>query len=243
MARANLEFHPATPARWRDIEELFGPRGACAGCWCMWARLPSAEFRAGAGARNKRALRRVVGSGEPPGILAYMDGKPAGWCALGPRPLYRRMEKSRILAPVDDRPVWSVVCFFVARPHRGQGLSARLLREAVRHAASRGATMVEGYPTDSKARTADAFVWTGVASAFERAGFREVERRSPTRPIMRRAIRGARGAARATGGRTATSGVGTHLRKPQGAAGRRGASRAASSGGLARRSAGTGDRG
>lgn len=157
----------------------------------MWARLPSAEFRAGVGAKNKRALRRIVAGGEPPGILAYVDGEPAGWCGLGPRAVYRRLESSKILAPVDDRPAWSVTCFFVARPHRKQGLSVRLLREAVRHAASRGATVVEGYPTDTHTRSSDAFVWTGLASVFERAGFREVARRSRTRPIMRRVVRGA----------------------------------------------------
>lgn len=192
MARESIEFHPATPARWRDLERLFGPRGACAGCWCMWARLPRAEFQAGVGAKNKRALRRIVAAGEPPGILAYVNGEPAGWCGLGPRADFRRLEKSKVLAPVDDRPAWSVVCFFVARPYRRQGLSVRLLREAVRHAAARGATLVEGYPTDTRSRAADAFVWTGLASAFERAGFREVARRSRTRPIMRRPIRGAR---------------------------------------------------
>ena len=192
MARESIEFHPATPARWRDLERLFGPRGACAGCWCMWARLPRAEFQAGVGAKNKRALRRIVAAGEPPGILAYVNGEPAGWCGLGPRAGFRRLEKSKVLAPVDDRPAWSVVCFFVARPYRRQGLSVRLLREAVRHAAARGATLVEGYPTDTRSRAADAFVWTGLASAFERAGFREVARRSRTRPIMRRPIRGAR---------------------------------------------------
>jgi len=195
---ASIEFHPATPDRWRDVETLFGPRGACAGCWCMWARLQSAEFRAGVGAKNKRALRRIVAAGETPGILAYVNGEPAGWCGLGPRAIYRRLENSKILAPVDDRPAWSVTCFFVARPHRGRGLSVRLLREAVRHAASRGATIVEGYPTDTHSRSSDAFVWTGLASAFERAGFREVARRSRTRPIMRRVIRGAgRAASRA----------------------------------------------
>ena len=191
MARASIEFHPATPDRWRDVEKLFGPRGACAGCWCMWARLPSAEFRAGVGAKNKRALRRIVAGGEPPGILAYVNGEPAGWCGLGPRAAFRRLENSKILAPVDDRPAWSVTCFFVARSHRKQGLSVRLLREAVRHAASRGATVVVGYPTDTHTKASDAFVWTGLASAFERAGFREVARRSRTRPIMRRVIRGA----------------------------------------------------
>jgi GNAT superfamily N-acetyltransferase len=191
VARASIEFHPATADRWRDVETLFGPRGACAGCWCMWARLPSAEFRAGTGEKNKRALRRIVAAGEEPGIVAYVNGEPAGWCGLGPRAAYRRLENSKILAPVDDRPAWSVTCFFVARPHRRQGLSVRLLREAVKHAAARGATIVEGYPTETHAKASDAFVWTGLASAFERAGFREVARRSRTRPIMRRVIRGA----------------------------------------------------
>ena len=201
MPRASIEFHPATADRWRDVETLFGPRGACAGCWCMWARLPSAEFRAGTGEKNKRALRRIVAAGEEPGIVAYVNGEPAGWCGLGPRAAYKRLENSKILAPVDDRPAWSVTCFFVARPHRRQGLSVRLLREAVKHAASRGATIVEGYPTDTRAKASDAFVWTGLASAFERAGFREVARRSRTRPIMRRTIRGAgRAAGRAARG-------------------------------------------
>ncbi len=155
----------------------------------MWPRLPRAEFRAGVGAGNKRAFRRVVAAADPPGILAYVDGVPAGWCAVGPRAIYRRLETSRILQPVDERPVWSVVCFFVARPFRRRGLSVKLLDAAVRFAASHGARIVEGYPTDADAKAADAFVWTGLATAFERAGFAEVARRSRTRPIMRRAVR------------------------------------------------------
>ncbi len=155
----------------------------------MWPRLARAEFRAGVGARNKRALKRIVAAGDPPGVLAYVGGEPAGWCAVAPRQVYRRLETSRLLQPVDERPVWSVVCFFVARPFRRRGLSVRLLREAARYAASRGATMVEGYPHDRAGKTADAFVWNGLAAAFERAGFVEVARRSPTRPIMRRVMR------------------------------------------------------
>jgi GNAT superfamily N-acetyltransferase len=189
---AEIEFHPLTPGRWSDLERLFGERGACGGCWCMWARLPSAEFRAGVGAKNRRAFRRIVAAGDPPGILAYVNGEPAGWCAVGPRAAYRRLETSRVLQPVDDRPVWSVVCFFIARPFRRHGLTSRLLEEVVRFAGSRGATIVEGYPTDPRGKLADAFVWTGLAQSFERAGFREVARRSPTRPIMRRTVRGAR---------------------------------------------------
>ena len=185
----SIQFHPLTPERWKDVEQLFGPRGACAGCWCMWARLTGSDFRHGAGARNKRAFKRIVTAGETPGILAYRDGEPIGWCALAPRENYVRIERSRTLQRVDDRPVWSVVCFFITRPYRRQGLTVRLLREAARFATARGATMVEGYPVDPRSgKTADAFAWTGLAAAFREAGFTEVARRSATRPIMRLAV-------------------------------------------------------
>ncbi len=181
-----VRFHPATAARWKDIEKLFGPRGACAGCWCMWPRLIGAEFHRSTGERNKRSFKRIVMAGGTPGILAYRGSEPIGWCALAPRETYVRIERSRTLKPVDDRPVWSVVCFFIARPYRRQGLTVRLLREAVRFAAARGATTLEGYPVDPlSGKTADAFAWTGLAAAFTTAGFEEIARRSATRPIMR----------------------------------------------------------
>jgi GNAT superfamily N-acetyltransferase len=184
-----LSFQPLAPERWADAEALFGARGACGGCWCMWARLTSAEFARGKGEPNRRSFRRIVTGGGAPGILAYAGGAPVGWCAIAPRTEYRRLETSRVLSPVDDRPVWSVVCFFIARSHRGRGLTVRLLREAVRFARARGAAIVEGYPVEPGSRSADAFVWTGLASAFRRAGFVEVARRSPTRPIMRKVLR------------------------------------------------------
>jgi GNAT superfamily N-acetyltransferase len=199
-----VRFDVLTPARWADVERLFGPRGACAGCWCMWPRLTSAEFAKGRGDGNRRAFRRVVESGERPGILAYADGQPVGWCAVAPREVYRRLERSRVLKPVDDQRVWSVVCFFVARPLRRRGLTVRLLREAVRFAANRGARIIEGYPVEPRAgRTADAFAWTGLSSAFRRAGFKEVLRRSETRPIMRYVIRSGARVARGSSRRPA----------------------------------------
>ena len=187
-----ITIHPATAARWRDVETLFGDRGACGGCWCMWARLPRAEYVRGKGAGNRRALRRLVGSGTPPGLLAYVNGAPAAWLALAPRADYRRLETSHVLAPVDEQPVWSVSCFFVSREHRRLGLSVRLLEEAARFAARSGARILEGYPVDTRGRTSpDAFVWTGLLGTFRAAGFTEVARRSPSRPIMRRTLRAA----------------------------------------------------
>ncbi len=181
-------IEPLVPARWADFETLFGRNGACAGCWCMYWRLPAKTFQAqsaGGGAANRAALRAAVAAGEVPGLIAYAGDEAVGWVALAPRAAYPRLDRSRILAPVDAQPVWSVSCFFVRRDWRGRGVSLRLLRAAVDFAAARGAACVEAYPVDRATRTGDAFVWTGLATTFRQAGFEEVARRSPTRPIMR----------------------------------------------------------
>lgn len=184
---------PATASRWRDVERLFGDKGACAGCWCMWPRLSSAEFSRGRGAGNKRALRRLVGSGARPGLIAYRGSAPVGWCAVAPRAAYPRLERSRVMAPVDDQPVWSVMCFFIDRSARGTGVTTALLRAAIEHAKKQGARIIEGYPLDPAGkRLADTFAWFGLSTSFRRAGFKEVARRSKTRPLMRYVVRDAR---------------------------------------------------
>ncbi|HSN90987.1 MAG TPA: GNAT family N-acetyltransferase [Anaeromyxobacteraceae bacterium] len=185
-----LSVRPVTPARWPDLERLFGPRGACAGCWCMWWRLPRARWVAGKGEGNRRALRRMVEGGVVPGLIAYRGGEPVGWVAVEPRDAYPGLDRSRTLARLDDRPVWSVPCFFVARAHRGTGVTRALLDAAVRHARGRGARIVEGYPVEYRGGVADDWVFTGAPSTFRKAGFREVARRSPTRPVFRRILRG-----------------------------------------------------
>lgn len=183
---SHAEFHPLTPELWSDLEQLFGARGACGGCWCMWWRLSAGEFEAGKGEANRKAFREIVRSGSAPGVLAFVDGRPAGWCAVAPRSELPRLERSRILKPVDPTPVWSITCFFVARAFRRRGLSVELLRAAVRFAGDRGASIVEGYPVEPReGDMPDTFAWHGTASAFRQAGFREVARRSATRPIMR----------------------------------------------------------
>jgi len=183
----NFTFHPATPQRWRDIESLFGERGACGGCWCMSWRRRAADFLKHKGLGNKRAFQSLVSRDEQPGILVYDGDRPVGWCAVAPREVYLKLANSRVLAPVDNQPVWSVSCLFVDKAYRRRGISVGLLQAAVRFAGRRGAKVVEGYPvvpytTDMPA----AFAWTGLLAAFERAGFVEVARRSNSRPIMRR---------------------------------------------------------
>ena len=183
-----LEIHPLTPERWPDFVKLFGKNGACAGCWCMWWRIPRAQWERQRGTGNKRAFHQIMKAGPPPGLVAYVEGEPAAWCALAPRADYPNLARSRILKPVDDQPVWSVSCFYVARPFRRRGLTVRLLKAAAQFARRQGATILEGYPKDSATAQADAFVYTGLASAFRRAGFQEVARRSSTRPIYRRLL-------------------------------------------------------
>lgn len=182
----DLEFHPLTIEHWADFERLFGPRGACAGCWCMYWKLPRKEFNAGQGEGNRLDQKAIVASGRTPGLLAYVDGVPAGWCAVEPRASYPTLGRSRILKPVDDTPVWSVTCFYVDKRYRRQGLTVALLRAVVDYVSRQGGKVVEGYPTEPRHEKAPPpFVYTGLASAFLQARFVEVARRSETRPIMR----------------------------------------------------------
>ena len=185
-----LDFHPLTPDRWDDLACLFGSRGACGGCWCMWWRITRSEFERRKGAANRRAFRALVKSGREPGILAYDGDEPVGWCAVEPRERYPVLGRSRVLEPVDSVAVWSVSCFFIAAEWRASGLSTRLLRAAAKHVKRRGGRVLEGYPHDlAGGQLPGPFVFTGLLPAFERAGFREVARRSPKRPIVRKRLR------------------------------------------------------
>ena len=181
-----LVFHPVTPDRWDDLEQLFGPRGAIGGCWCMWWRIKRKDFEQQQGEGNHDAMCSIVDSGKVPGILAYSDGAPVAWCSVAPREDFPVLDRSPILKRVDDQPVWSVVCFFIAKEYRHQHLSSRMLKAAVDYAAQHGARIVEGYPiTPKKDQAPEIYIFTGLESTFVKAGFVEVARRSEFRPIMR----------------------------------------------------------
>jgi GNAT superfamily N-acetyltransferase len=184
-----IETHPLTPDRWPDFAALFETSSTTRHCWCTWFRQSTADYRANGGAANKRAFRRVVeNSDAPPGVLAYVDNKPAGWCAVAPREAYPRLERSRTLKPVDNQRVWSVTCFFIGSQARRMGVGHALLAAAVDLAYEHGARIVEGYPLvpGRKLRSDEAYV--GVRSLFEKAGFVEVARPSESRAIMRRNV-------------------------------------------------------
>ncbi len=188
MTSDGFSFQPLTLDRWPDFERLFGEHGAVGGCWCMWWRLKGSEFERQKGDANRRAMNAIVESGEVPGILAYQLGFPVGWCSVAPRERFGRLNRSPILKPVDERPVWSVGCFFIDRAYRGGGLSGALLRAAIEYVKGRGGRLLEGYPIAPRkgGELPDSSFFTGHLSTFRAAGFMEVARRSETRPIVRR---------------------------------------------------------
>lgn len=151
----------------------------------MFWRLSRSQFDKQKGEGNRQTLKNTVDSGEIPGILAYADNQPIAWCSVAPRENYPVLERSRVLKRIDEKPVWSVVCFFVAKSFRGKGVTVPLLRAAVGYAKKHGAKIVEGYPIESEKTMPASFVWTGLTSMFLKAGFVELARRSENRPIMR----------------------------------------------------------
>jgi GNAT superfamily N-acetyltransferase len=181
----SLTFSPVTSANWHDLERLFSERGVQNGCWCMYWREPRHEFSHNYGEGNKKALKKITDSGAVPGILAYQDGVPVCWCSLAPRSEFGVLSRSPTLKPVDDQPVWSIVCFFVSKPVRHSGISQKLIQAAVVYAAEHGAKIVEAYPIEPEAKSIEYERYTGLTTTFQKAGFKEVLRRSDRRPIMR----------------------------------------------------------
>lgn len=170
-----VEIRPLTPHDWSQLETLFGPRGACGGCWCMLWRVPSTGryWDDNKGAPNRDAFRRLVSSGQANGLLAFRADLPIGWCGLGPREDFPYLSRARQIGPPPSDHTWSVTCFFVRRDERRIGIASELLREAVRYAREWGADCIEGYPYDASGREAapDAFVHTGTCSIFRANDF------------------------------------------------------------------------
>jgi len=181
-----FEIHPLTPQRWRDFEALFGAHGAYGGCWCMWWRSTRREFENRKGEGNRRAMKAIVDSGKIPGLLAYLETEPVGWCSVAPREEFSSLERSPVLKRLDDQPVWSIVCFYVAKGFRGQGIAEALIGGALDHVRSRGGSMVEAYPTPPKeAPLAPVSSYMGLPAMFIRAGFMECARPSRSKRVMR----------------------------------------------------------
>ena len=193
-SKPSLEIYPLDATRWNDLATLFnGPGGAqVRGCWCMYYRwsgepeippgMSRSEFR-------KRSLKALVDKGIAPGLIGYRDGKPVAWVSLAPREQYAKLARSSVMKAVDDKPVWSIVCFYTAKEARGQHLAEVMLKGAVDYARSHGARLIEAYPVDKDARERDDSMWFGAKRMYDRAGFVEVARCKPTRAVVRKTLR------------------------------------------------------
>jgi GNAT superfamily N-acetyltransferase len=182
-----LDIRPVTSDRWDDLERLFGPNGAYSNCWCAWWILSNKEWNASTPATRRELLQGLVADGAEPGLLAYLDGEPVGWCAVGPRERYARMmsPRSKTYRPLDDLPSWVINCFFIARSSRRQRVASALLTAAVDYAFAHGAERIDAYPTDPGTQKANSFnLYVGYLPAFLAAGFVEVGRVG-NRPVVR----------------------------------------------------------
>jgi len=184
-----LVIKSLTPDLWPALEDLFGVRGACGGCWCMYWRI-GAAYRRRPAARNRADFHEVVRQGPPPGLVAFDGELAVGWCQLTPRDDLPFLDREWRLKRVDDVPVWSISCFYVRIGHRRRGVGAALIREALRVAKRAKAPALEAYPFD--ATVSPSSTSTGYASTFARVGFKVVARHIPARPIMRHDLRGIR---------------------------------------------------
>jgi GNAT superfamily N-acetyltransferase len=191
-----LAVHPLTSERWPDLLSLFGPSGAYSNCWCAFQRISGRQFSAGCangGAGNRALLRGLSDAGRAPGLIGYRESKPVGWVSVGPRPDFGRILRSPIARlgadEAADASVWSVVCFFIPRAHRGAGVGRALLAGAVEHARRTGASVLEGYPVDTHGeRVQSSTVFTGTLDLFRGAGFEVTTERLARRPVVRLAL-------------------------------------------------------
>jgi GNAT superfamily N-acetyltransferase len=188
--RHALDVRELRKETWNDFESVLGRNGGARGCWCMHWRLSIAEWMEDKGEGHKQAMKELTSCDQAPGVLVYDGDQPVAWCALGPRAAFPRLERSPMLASIDDAPVCAITCIFVHRQHRGAGLLTAVLDAVCEYAAGRDYSIVEGYPVEPRPgrRAGSDTAMTGIASAFLDAGFTEVARPRRDRPIMRRSL-------------------------------------------------------
>jgi GNAT superfamily N-acetyltransferase len=182
-----LTFEPLTKSNWNKFISLFGEKGACGNCWCMYYRLSQSRFREGKTENgNKKAMKKIVWDNKPSGILGFYEGQAIAWSAFAPREDFMRLEKSRVHKRIDSKKVWSIPCFFIDKNVRRNGVSVELLKGVIKYAETHGIEIIEAYPTiPTQEKLPDSFVWIGLYKSFERAGFEIVDRTSKNRPMVR----------------------------------------------------------
>lgn len=182
-----LTFEPLAKGNWNKFVQLFGNKGACGNCWCMYYRLKKSEYLEGKiDDGNKNAMKEIVWEGKPAGMLGLYDGQAIAWCAFAPREDFIKLENSRVHKRIDDQAVWSIPCFFIDKNFRRHGVSTELLKGVIKYAKEVGIKIIEAYPTTpTQEKLPDSFAWIGLYKSFERAGFEIVDRTSKNRPMVR----------------------------------------------------------
>ena len=182
----NLVVKPLTPVLWRDFEDLFGPRGAYGGCWCMYWRITRKEFESGQGEKNHCLFKKIVESGEITGLLGYLDNQAVAWCSVAPRERFTSLDRSRVLKRIDDKAVWSIVCFFIRKGHRKQGLMLAMIQAAIEYVRSRQGRIIEAYPSVIRSPKAPPVtIYMGTPDIYRQAGFVDIARPSKSKVFMR----------------------------------------------------------
>ena len=184
---SQITIEPLNKDNWTKFVQLFGEKGACGNCWCMYYRLGKDDFAKGKiDGGNKEAMYNLAMENCPTGILGFYEGQPIAWCAFAPREHFMKLEKSRVHKRIDNKPVWSIPCFFIDKRYRRQGVSVELLKGVIKYAKEKGIKIIEAYPTiPTKGSLPDSFAWIGLFKSFERAGFEIVDRTSKNRPMVR----------------------------------------------------------
>jgi GNAT superfamily N-acetyltransferase len=183
----HLTFEPLTKSNWDKFVKLFGSKGACGNCWCMYYRLKKTDFEEGkVDDGNKNAMKELVWENRPAGLLGFYEGQPIAWCAFAPREDFIKLENSRVHKRIDNKMVWSIPCFFIHKDFRLHGVSAELLKGVTNYAKKNGIKIIEAYPTiPTKDKLPDSFAWIGLYKSFERTGFEIADRTSKNRPMVR----------------------------------------------------------
>jgi GNAT superfamily N-acetyltransferase len=182
-----LSFEPLSKSNWERFVQLFGEKGACGNCWCMYFRLKKDDFAEGkSGNGNKDAMHELVQMNKPTGIIGLYQGQAIAWCAFAPREDFSKLKNSRVHKPIDDQPVWSIPCFFIDKNFRRLGVSVEMLKAVIKYAKEKKIKIIEAYPAiPTQEKLPDAFAWIGLYKSFEKAGFEIVDRTSLNRPMVR----------------------------------------------------------
>jgi GNAT superfamily N-acetyltransferase len=183
----DFSIEPLTKTNWNKFVELFGSKGACGNCWCMYYRLPKKDFVEGKkNEGNKSEMKKIVWDNKPTGIIGFYKGQPIAWCAFAPREVYLKIENSRVHKRIDDKAVWSIPCFFILKEFRRKGISVIMLNAIIQFAKENNIAIIEAYPAiPTKDVLPDSFAWTGLYKSFERAGFKIADHTSKNRPMVR----------------------------------------------------------